>query len=307
MSETNVDSSSRARLQTAILVILFLGLAVALVGNVYQFIRADKLARDLAAAQKNLQAQITRLSDATSGAFDVTQERFLETKKLQDSTAEAIKNARAELMRTNSGMVDQLDERNNQLAKTNRDLTTQLTTLKQDTGSRFQKTNSALETTSARVDATNARLDRLAGEIEIHRADLKRISNDLAALRAPVASAPKRRPILRDSDEPSRIPFDLLTTKVPTKVGDIQIAIVSADPKKNDYTLQIYADDKVVHDASHALNEPVQCYTGARAQPFEIVVTEIRKDEVLGYVTEPRATPKVQTSAAAGGGATGRP
>jgi hypothetical protein len=307
MSETNVDTSSRARLHTAILVILFLGLAVALVGNVYQFIRADKLARDLAAAQRNLQAQITRLSDATSGAFDVTQERFLETKKLQDSTAEAIKNARVELMRTNAGMVDQLDERNSQLAKGNRDLTAQLAALKQDTGARFQKASSALETTSAKVDATNTRLDRVAGEIEIHRADLKRISNDLAALRAPVAAAPKRRPILRESDEPSRIPFDLLTTRVPTKIGDIQIAIVNADPKKNDYTIQILADDKIVHDGSHAVNEAVQCYTGAHAQPVEIVVTEIRKDEVLGYVTEPKAGTRVQTSAATGGSGTGRP
>ena len=309
MSEENVESSSRARLHTAILMILFLGLAVALVGNVYQFIRADKLARDLAAAQHNLQAQITRLSDATSGAFDVTQQRFLEAKKLQDSTAAAIKNARAELTRTNAGMVDDLEERNGQLAKTSRDLSAQLTALKQDTGSRFQKTNSALETTSAKLDATTARLDRVASEIENHRADLKRIASDLAALRAPVAAASKRRPIFRDEEEPSRIPFDLLTTKVPTKIGEIQIAIVSADPKKNDYTIQIYSDDKVVHDASHTVNESVQCYTSGHAQPFEIVVTEVRKDEVVGYVREPKAGTKVQTSAvtAQSGSATGRP
>ena len=310
MSDNTVESSSRARLQTAILAILFLGLALALTGNVYQFIRADKLGRDVAAAQHNLQAQITRLSDATSGAFDVTQQRFLDAKKLQDSTNEAIQNARTELKRTNAGVAGELEERNEQLARSNRDLAAQLSAFKQDTGASMQKTNSALQTASARVDATNARLDRLASEIENHRADLKRISSDLAALRAPVASAPKRRPILHDSNEPNRIPFDLLTTKVPTKIGDIQIAIVTADPRKNDYTMQIYAGDKVVHDASHAVNEAVQCYTSNHAQPFEIVVTEIRKDEVVGYVTEPRTDgPRVQNPAVAvsGGSATGRP
>ena len=60
MSEENVESSSRSRLHTAILVILFLGLAVALVGNVYEFIRADKLARDLASAQHNLPRGMSR-------------------------------------------------------------------------------------------------------------------------------------------------------------------------------------------------------------------------------------------------------
>ena len=313
MSSNSLESSPRARLHTAILVILFLGLALALVGNVYQFIKADRMSRELSTMQHNLQTQITRLSDATSGAFDVTQARFLETKKLQDSTVAALSDARAELKRSNAGMIEHLEQRNDELGKKNRDLAAELASLKQDIGAKFQKNSSALQATTAKLDATSARLDRISAAIETNRADLKRIANDLASQRVPVASvapAPKRRPIFHDADDHSRIPFDLLTTKVPTKVGEIQIAILSADPRKNGYTMDLYTDDKVARDSSHMVNEAVEFYVSGHAQPFELVVTEVRKDEVVGYVSEPKANgSKVEAVAAPvhGAVASGRP
>ena len=311
MSANSFESWSRARLHTAILVILFLGLALALVGNVYQFIKSDQMARELTTMQRNLQTQITRLSDATSGAFDVTQERFLETKKLQDSTVAALSDARDELKRSNAGMIEHLEQRNDELAKKNRDLAAELAALKQDTVAKFQKTGSALQSTTTRLDATSAHLDRISAAIDTNRADLKRVADDLATLRVPVASvAPKRPPIFRDTDDHNRIPFDLLTTKVPTKVGEIQIAILSADPKKNGYTMDLYTDDKVARDSSHMVNEAVEFYVGGHIQPFELVVTEVRRDEVVGYLSEPKASgSKIEAVAVPvhGAGATGRP
>lgn len=299
MSMNGFESPRRAHLHTAILAILFLGLALALVGNVYQFTKADQMSRELKGVQHSLQTQITRLSDATSGAFDVTQERFLETKKLQDSTAAALTDARAELKRTNAGMIDELEGRNEKLARENRDLAAQLATLKQETSSKIQKTSSALLATNSKVDAASARLDRIAAAIENNQADLKRVAGDLATMRAPVASAaPKRPPVLRDADERDRVPFDLLTTRVPTKIGEIQIAIVSTDPKKNGYTLDLYTDRKLVGDAMHSVNEPVQFYVSGHEQPYELVVTEVKRDEVRGYVSEPASSSdKLESSA----------
>ncbi len=39
------------------------------------------------------------------------------------------------------------------------------------------------------------------------------------------------------------------------------------------------------------INEPVQFYTSKAHQPYEIVVNEVKKDVIVGYL----ATPKVQT------------
>jgi hypothetical protein len=37
------------------------------------------------------------------------------------------------------------------------------------------------------------------------------------------------------------------------------------------------------------INEPIQFYTKKAGQPYEIVVNEVRKDSIVGYL----ATPKV--------------
>jgi hypothetical protein len=39
------------------------------------------------------------------------------------------------------------------------------------------------------------------------------------------------------------------------------------------------------------INEPIQFYTAKARQPYEIVVNEVKKDQIVGYLS----TPKVQT------------
>ena len=52
------------------------------------------------------------------------------------------------------------------------------------------------------------------------------------------------------------------------------------------------ADDKRVEKKDKNLNEPVQFYVSKARQPYEIVVNEVKKDQIVGYL----ATPKVQQS-----------
>jgi hypothetical protein len=275
-------------------VLLFLGLVAALCANAYQFVKGERLAREVTLLHRDLQAQITRLSDATSGAFDVTQQRFEDMKKLQDSTATALIDARTELRTTTSQVSAELEEKNQELARRNRDLMAQLASLKQETSAKFQNT-------SAKIETTSAKLAQISTEAERNRAALKQVTGDLGAVRTNIVpvSIAKQAPV-RESADRDRIPFDLLKTKVPTQIGDIQIAIRGTDLKKNRYTMDLYADDKVTLEGNHSVNEAVQFYLAGRQLPHEIVVTEVRKDEVIGYVSAPRVTaPKIQTPAAA--------
>jgi len=57
-----------------------------------------------------------------------------------------------------------------------------------------------------------------------------------------------------------------------------------ADVKRNKFTLDVMTDDKRVEKKDKNLNEPVQFYTGAARTPYEVVVNEIRKDQVIGFV-----------------------
>ena len=62
--------------------------------------------------------------------------------------------------------------------------------------------------------------------------------------------------------------------------------------KRNKFTIAITVDDKTVEKKDRNINEPIQFYTSKARQPDEIVVNQVRKDTVVGYL----ATPKVQTA-----------
>ena len=55
-------------------------------------------------------------------------------------------------------------------------------------------------------------------------------------------------------------------------------------------TRQISMDDKTVEKKDKTLNEPVQFLLSKATQPYELVVNDIKKDLISGYV----ASPKVQ-------------
>ena len=68
------------------------------------------------------------------------------------------------------------------------------------------------------------------------------------------------------------------------------LTLKKTDQKKNKFTIELVADDKRVEKKDKSINEPLQFYTSKARQPYEIVVNEVGKDIIVGYL----ATPKVQ-------------
>jgi Holliday junction resolvase RusA-like endonuclease len=125
-------------------------------------------------------------------------------------------------------------------------------------------------------------------ELEKTIADLKRTSGDLGVQSGLIATNGKELSALKALGERNYVEFKLAKDKKPEKVGDVQIRLTSADPKKNKYTLTLIADDKTVEKKDRSVNEPVQFYLSRATQPYELVVNEIRKDMIVGYVSAPK-------------------
>jgi len=70
----------------------------------------------------------------------------------------------------------------------------------------------------------------------------------------------------------------------------VTVALKKSDPKHNRYTVDVLADDKRVEKKDKTINEPVQLYLAGNRQPYEIVVNQIKKDEIVGYVSTPKVT-----------------
>jgi uncharacterized membrane protein affecting hemolysin expression len=102
----------RSKSHTASLALLFLGMSVALAGNVYQFVRGEHMKRDLATMQKNTQTQIAKLTDVSAAMLEENRQRFEAIKnQLQEATAASLRQSRSEVRRTSSQQLAQPQDR----------------------------------------------------------------------------------------------------------------------------------------------------------------------------------------------------
>ncbi len=152
--------------------------------------------------------------------------------------------------------------------------TTQLATVSTDVGN--VKTD--VQKTKSQLEQTIANLKRATGELDSH-----------ASL---IATNGKELQALRELGERNYSEFTITKSKKPTRVADIMVQLKKADPKHNRFTIAITADDKTVEKKDRNLNEPIQFYTAKARQPDEIVVNQVSKDKIVGYL----ASPKVQTT-----------
>jgi hypothetical protein len=66
------------------------------------------------------------------------------------------------------------------------------------------------------------------------------------------------------------------------------VRLEKADPKHNRYSIQLTADDKVTEKRDKTVNEPIVFVTSKSKQPYEIVVNDIKKDAIAGYLSIPK-------------------
>ena len=98
---------------------------------------------------------------------------------------------------------------------------------------------------------------------------------------------------LRELGDRNYVEFQIQSNGKPRKVGDIQLAVKKTDRKRSKFTVDVIADDHKIEKRDKTANEPVQFYLLSKArQPYELVVNEVTKDAVKGYL----AVPKVQLS-----------
>jgi hypothetical protein len=242
--------------------VLFLGLAIAIGGNIYESMRREDLARDLARAQITTSQQISKLNDTTKAAVSQASQRFdaLESQVENATTDVNLRQLRSEIKKSTTQLADGTEQKRQQLIS-------QLADLGAD---------------------TNEKLGRVSGDLESTSADVKRVEGDLNTVTSTVATNAKELAALKDLGERNYIEFNLGKTKTPQKIGDIRLVLKKADPKRNRYTVEVLADDKKLEKKDKTINEPVQLYLSGSSQVYEIVVNQVKKDQVVGYVAVPK-------------------
>lgn len=102
---------------------------------------------------------------------------------------------------------------------------------------------------------------------------------------------------LRRMGERDYFEFTLTGKGNRSKVGDLMVELRGTNIKKNQFTVALYVDDMRLEKKNRAIDEPIYFYTRGTRVPLELVVNQIGKDKVVGYMSVPKAQP-TQASAA---------
>jgi len=135
-----------------------------------------------------------------------------------------------------------------------------------------------IEATKSDLEATKSKLDRSMGDMNVMSGLIARNHDDLEELR-------------RRGDR-NYYEFTLQKAKTPQRVGPVQMSLNKTDPKKSKYTMTVLADDKTIEKKDKTSGEPVQFYVkgSARISPYEIVVFDVGKNQITGYLATPKDT-----------------
>jgi phage shock protein A len=269
---------------------LVAGALIALVAaNIYLYVQVDHVRTDMAKMNESLMTEITNLRDSSS-VNTAAQARHVETLKEEldaarnqartlSSQAKADATARAEQL------AKQLAEAQ---AKQAQQFNTEISGVKQTSDS----LNSKIGDVSTDVGTVKTQVTSTQAELQKTIAQLKSVQGDMGVQSGLIATNGTELAALKRLGERNYFEFKLARTKAPQRVGDITLLLKKSDPKRNRYTVDVMADDKLYEKKDKNANEPVQFYTTKAKQPYELVVNQVQKDLIVGYL----ATPKDQAA-----------
>ena len=84
-------------------------------------------------------------------------------------------------------------------------------------------------------------------------------------------------------------------------MGDVSIELRGTDPKKNQCNLALVVDDKRTEKRNRTIDEPIFFYAHGDKRPMEIVINQVEKNKVVGYLSNLPKTVQQVTTASAGG------
>jgi chromosome segregation ATPase len=265
--------------------LLVLAAGVIAVGGYSVYLGAqtrDLRSRFAAAQQDNttLRAQLADADAQSQGAVNELRQALAQTQ--QDETASLTK-AQQEALRHADLVASRLAKKSAEQAQ---QLSDELGKVKEstvDAAGKIDGITTDVGGVKTDVASTKTALDET-------RADLQRARGDMGVMSGLVATNAKQIQALRDLGDRNIYEFTLTKDGKMQKVGDVELTLRKADPGHNRFTLDVMADDKRVEKKDRTVNEPVQFYTSKAHQPYELVVNQVQKNQIKGYLATPKVT-----------------
>jgi membrane-associated HD superfamily phosphohydrolase len=170
----------------------------------------------------------------------------------------------------------------------------------------FDKKIAGLESsvnTQLAAKANTDDVNKLNTDVTGVRSDLDATKNNLQMARSEMGTL-----IARNHDEIDQLrrmgtrdyyEFTVTRKAGAQKVGAVQVELKSANPKKNQFTINVLADDKSFEKKNRSVNEPIFFYTGGSHAALELVINKVTKSSASGYLSVPKSAGSSTTAASA--------
>jgi hypothetical protein len=263
------------------------GLIALLASNIALWYRLETTRSEDREASKAMLTEIANLKESAS-VTTASHRRSVDTLKEELEVARqqanlAAGHAKQEAQAHADQLAKQLTEAQ---AKQAAQVQSQITDVQQQAST----ANTKIGEVSGDVTAVKTDLGSTKAELDKTIANLTKVQGDLGVTSGYVATNGKELDALKRLGERNYFQFTLTKKDKGKRVGDITLTLKSADKKRNKYSLVVLADDRPVDKKDKGVNEPLQFYVAKAKQPYELVVNEIGKDQITGYLATPKDT-----------------
>ena len=274
----------------------FLLSGVILLGSMafYETSQAEALRREVAQLKHDNFALRTSLSKsdrvlqqslaAFHGELDQLHAELASTRA---ATGQSLAMAQQAAVRHADDLAGKLEKKRRQQEAQQRQLSAELSQVKQSAA----ETSKRLNGISSDVGSVRSEVESVRSATRQANVNLQQTRGDVGMMNGLIATNAEEIQMLRDLGDRNVYEFTLAKSDGMKRVGDIEVSLEKADAKRNVFTVEILAADQRVEKKDKTINEPLQFYVpGRSAQPYELVVNQVDKNTVKGYLAAPKVT-----------------
>jgi hypothetical protein len=140
---------------------------------------------------------------------------------------------------------------------------------------RYKKLQSQLDAQGKAIDQTRSDLESTQGNLDSTRTELT----------GSIAHTHDELVLLQKRGERNYTEFDLSKSKQFKREGPFELRLKKANDKHQYADMELMVDDRNLSQKHVNLYQPVMFYTPDSPQPVEVVINEIGKDHIHGYVS----------------------
>jgi hypothetical protein len=138
------------------------------------------------------------------------------------------------------------------------------------------------------VGGAKASIAETQNDLASTKAQMQRMLGDEGKMSGLIATNHDELEILKHKGDRNYFEFTLKKGDKPALFSTIKLQAKKVDEKHGKYTLMVSSDDRNIEKKDKSLDEPVQFYSGKDPLLFEIVVNNISKNTISGYLSTPK-------------------